>query len=37
MALQLSPKIEPLTADEVSQVKLKGLSGKPLFTFPSAK
>lgn len=35
MALQLSPRIKPLTAEEVSAVKLKGLSGKPIFTYPS--
>ena len=36
MALKLSPRIKPLTAEEVAQMKLKGLSGKPSFTYPSA-
>lgn len=36
MALQLSPRIKPLTPEEISQIKLKGLSGKPIFTYPSA-
>ena len=36
MALQLSPRIKPLTTEEVDQIKEKGLSGKPLFSYPSA-
>ena len=35
MALELSPKIKPLTQGEIAQIKAKGLEGKPLFQYPS--
>ncbi len=34
MALQLAPKFQPLTAEEVSKMKEKALAEKPLFRFP---
>lgn len=35
MALQLSPKIKPLSSSEIAQIKERGLAGKPLFQYPS--
>lgn len=35
MALQLSPRITPLSSSEIAQIKEKGLVGKPLFQYPS--
>jgi aryl-alcohol dehydrogenase-like predicted oxidoreductase len=34
MALQLSGKIKPLSAEEVEQIKASGIAGKPLFSYP---
>ncbi len=34
MALELSPKITPLSAAEVNHIKQMGLEGKPLFNYP---
>jgi predicted aldo/keto reductase-like oxidoreductase len=34
MALELSGRIKPLDAEEIENIKAKGLAGKPLFTYP---
>jgi predicted aldo/keto reductase-like oxidoreductase len=36
MALEISGKIKPLDAAEVEKIKIRGLAGKPLFTYPRA-
>jgi len=36
MALEISGKVKPLDQAEIENIKVKGLAGKPLFTFPAA-